>query len=102
MASRIELQSRLEELIGSRNVYFQPPEGFKLQYPCVVYALDKKYKVRASDDTYLKHTRYSVTIIDKNPDSNLPDSIDDGFLYCEFDRFYKADNLNHFVYKVYY
>lgn len=102
MASRLELQSRLEELLGSRNVYYQPPENIKLQYPCVIYSLDKIKHVRADSIAYLKHTRYSVTVIDKNPDSAIPNIIDDGFLYSEFDRVYKADNLNHFVYTIYY
>ena len=34
---RLQLQSKLEEVIGSRNVYFQPPETMRLEYPCIVY-----------------------------------------------------------------
>ena len=32
MASRLELQSKFEELLGSRNVYYQPPESIKMSY----------------------------------------------------------------------
>lgn len=102
MSSRVELQTKLEEILGSRNVYYQPPESINLQYPCIIYSLNQIRKVHADDIAYLKHKSYSVTIIDKNPDSLIPDTLDEAFLYSDFDRVYKADNLNHFVYTVYY
>ena len=37
MAGRLELQSKLEELLGTRNVYYQPPESIKIGYPAIVY-----------------------------------------------------------------
>lgn len=40
MASRLNLQTFLEEILESRNVYFQPPESVKMKYPAIVYALD--------------------------------------------------------------
>ena len=40
MASRLDLQTFLEELLESKNVYFQPPESVKMKYPAIVYALD--------------------------------------------------------------
>jgi len=33
MGTRLELQNLLENILGSRNVYFQPPENLKLNYP---------------------------------------------------------------------
>ena len=38
MASRPELQTKLEELLGNRNVYYQPPESVKIEYPAIVYS----------------------------------------------------------------
>ena len=32
MASRLKLQTMLEEILGSRNVYFNPPESVKMKY----------------------------------------------------------------------
>ena len=37
MSSRIELQDELENLLGSKNVYYQPPESVKMEYPAIVY-----------------------------------------------------------------
>lgn len=101
MPSRLELHEILCGILGSRNVYFQPPESVKLQYPCVVYdlcAIDTKF---ADNRPYTRKKQYSVTVIDKNPDSELPDKI--GALpMCRFDRQFPADNLNHYVYRMYF
>lgn len=98
---RVELQRMLEGLLGTRNVYFQPPTGMKLQYPCIVYHLDTANDVHASDRIYRRLYRYSLTYITKNPEDPMRDTIDN-LQYCRFDRFFASDNLNHFVYTIYY
>lgn len=99
--SRLDFQTKLEEFLGSRNVYFQPPEGFKIKCPCIVYNLSTKTSVNANNSKYLDHKRYSVTIIDEDPDSKLPDDLYK-FEYCYFDRFFTSDNLNHWVFDIYF
>ena len=37
MNRRYELQAVLEGILGSGNVYFQPPENLKMRYDCIVY-----------------------------------------------------------------
>jgi hypothetical protein len=70
MGNRVQLQTLLEELIGSRNVYFQPPENVKLSYPCIIYSRGNIGKTQFADDIpYLHKTRYMVIVIDANPDS---------------------------------
>lgn len=102
MASRLELQTKLEEFLGSRNVYFQPPESVKLQYPCIIYALNRIETLGANDKVYLMHRSYSVTIIDKNPDSVLPERLLETFECCSMDTHYKIDNLNHYIFTLFY
>ena len=34
---RNDLQKLLVEVLGSKNVYFQPPESVKMKYPAIVY-----------------------------------------------------------------
>ena len=65
---RLELHEILCTILGSRNVYFQPPESIKMNYPAIVYGLDDIDNQYANDGVYLSHRRYSVTVIDKNPD----------------------------------
>lgn len=101
MASRLELQSKLEELLGSRNVYFQPPETVKLNYPAIVYSREPIENRYANNGVYMQSVRYSVTVIDKNPDSELPFKMSQ-LPMCRHDRSFKSDNLNHDVFTLYY
>lgn len=97
---RIELHHKLERILGSKNVYFQPPTGTKLIYPCVVYSLSTANDVHANNNIYRRLYRYTVTYITKDPDDPKRDEFDD-LRYCAFDRFFTSDNLNHFVYTIY-
>lgn len=101
MASRIDLQNILETILGSRNVYFQPPESIKINYPAIIYGLDNIDNTFADDGVYLSHKRYLVTLIDKNPDSTIVDKIA-GLPACRFNRHYKSENLNHYVFSLYF
>lgn len=88
-------------LLGTRNVYFQPPESVRMKYPAIVYALNNIDSVYADDRVYLSAWQYSFTIIDKDPDSPLVEKAA-CLLTCKFVRHYKADNLNHWVFQLYY
>lgn len=101
MPSRLELQTTLEEILGSRNVYFQPPSSVRMQYPAIVYSRKDIEKRPADDSTYRKLPSYEVILIDKNPDSKYVEKIFD-LPYCSFDRHYESDNLNHDVFTLYF
>ena len=101
MANRIDFQHKLEELLGSRNVYYQPPASVVLKYPCIVYGLSDAYTMRADDELYNHAYCYKVTLIDKDPDSiyrdrllKLPKS--------SYNASYTADNLHHDVFAIYF
>ena len=72
-----------------------------MEYPCIVYSRIKTDDKFANNGLYLQKKRYSVKVIDRNPDSASPDKIAKLPL-CSFDRHYTADNLNHDVYNIYY
>ena len=40
MSKRIDLGNKLKEILGSSNVYFQPPDNLKMVYPCIRYRLE--------------------------------------------------------------
>lgn len=109
MNRRIQLQALLESAKGLAvnpathrpAVYFQPPPSVKLVYPCIVYMLDKIDTSHADDKPYVNTKSYQVTIIDKDPDSEIPDMFLEMPL-CSFDRSYTADNLNHWVFSLFY
>ena len=101
MTTRVDLQNVLEELLGSRNVYYQPPESLKMNYPAIVYArktIDNSY---ANNSVYKQNYAYEITVIDKNPDSEIVNKVSK-LPTCRFDRHFKSDNLNHDVFTLYY
>lgn len=101
MGSRIELQALLEKLLGSRNVYFQPPESIRMKYPAIVYSLKNIEKFHASNETHKQNVSYTIVYIDEDPDSENVEKISK-LPYCNFDRFYTSDNLNHYIFTIYY
>lgn len=101
MGNRIDLDDKLRAVLNKPNVYFQPPESIKLSYPAIVYQLSSIDHQYADNKTYVGKRRYQVTLISKNPDDELVDKIINSFELCKFDRFYTANNMNHFVFILY-
>ena len=98
---RIKLHETLVKILGSRNVYFQPPESIKLLYPCIIYKRSTGDTQFANDKPYTFKVRYQITYIDKNPDSEVLEKISD-LPMCTFDRHFTADNLNHDIFNIYF
>lgn len=100
MERRLKLQGLLEKILGSRNVYFQPPDNVQMIYPAIVYELDDISHLHANNKPYTKDPAYLATLIDENPDSKFVEELD-SLPKCSFERFYKVNNLNHWVYRIY-
>ena len=101
MGSRLKLQELLERVLGSKSAYFQPPENVKMSYPAIVYSLDDIWHDHADNLSYISKNAYQITLIDRNPESEFVSEIS-SLPLCSFDRFYVADNLNHWVFTMYY
>ncbi len=101
MGKREDLHELLCRILGSRNVYFQPPASIHMEYPAVVYSLSDILVTPANNAPYWKKKAYEIILIDKNPDNTFVDAISD-LPYCRFVRPYVADNLNHYVFHLYY
>ena len=101
MASRLELQSKLEELNGNRNVYYQPPASVKLEYDAIIYSKKDITSTYANDNKYSKSNCYEIIVVSRRPDSAVIDKLLD-LPYCSYDRPYVADNLYHDVLTLYY
>lgn len=99
MASRIELHNILVEILGTRNVYFQPPSSVLMKYPAIVYSRSDIKNISADNIQYLNEYEYQVTIIDTDPDSEIVEKLA-RLPYCRFSRHYTSDNLNHDVFKI--
>lgn len=102
MERRIEFRNKLSDVTGLQHLYFNPPETIKLEYPCITYQRQNGDSKYADDKLYRYIKSYTVTVIDKNPDSEIPRNIQEAFELCQFERFFVSDNLNHWVLRIYY
>lgn len=101
MGTRLELQTVLEALLGSDQVYFQGPANTQMEYPAIVYKKDNADAAFADNIPYRRVKRYLVTVIDRNPDSAIPDKV--GQLpQSRYVRSFAANNLNHDVFTLYF
>jgi hypothetical protein len=101
MGQRLDLQELLEGLLGDSNVYFQPPENIQMVYPCIVYGRYIAKSQFADGMPYIYTHRYQVTVIDPDPDSEIPDKI--ALLpMCTHNRSFSVTNLNHDIFNLYY
>lgn len=107
MNRRLELHEKLCNIIGCPTtgndcrVYFQSPSTVKMKYPAIVYALYDIENVFANNGVYFFMKKYSVTLIDSNPDTQYVDALT-AIETSRFNRHYIEDNLNHFVFEIFY
>jgi hypothetical protein len=99
MAQRLQLHDILLSLVS--NVYFQPPPNVILKYPCIVYHRDFAVTEFADNDPYVHEIRYLVTVIDRDPDSDIPGKVA-ALPKSLYNRFFTSDDLNHDVYRVFF
>lgn len=101
MGQRLDLQSILETLLGTGNVYFQPPASKQMVYPCIVYKRDDADTTFADNIPYYRSIRYLVTIIDPDPDSLIPGKVA-ALPMCTMQRAFSVASLNHDVFNLYF
>lgn len=100
MSRRLDLHEVLTNILGSSNVYFQPPATVKMKYPAIVYKRSDIQTDYADNNPYIQSEGYEVTVIYKDPDSTLPEEISK-LPMCRFNRHFNADNLNQDVFVIY-
>lgn len=101
MKNRLDLQSQLENILGSKHVYYQPPENLKIEYPAIIYSVNDYTSINADNIKYHNRIQYRLTIVDKKPDNDAIKKILELPL-SSFDRHYTYNNLNHDVITLYY
>lgn len=101
MDQRLKLQNLLEAIPGVKEVYFQAPANNKMVYPCILYTRDDEETSYADNSPYTQTLRYAVTVIDRAANSPIRAAVA-RLPLSSFNRHYKADNLNHDVYNLYY
>lgn len=105
MNSRLEVDETLAGILnltepdGDRHTYFNPPPSVRMRFPAIKYSLNNINRTFANNGAYRMTPSYEVTLIDENPDSEYVEKILQ-IPYCRFDRFYVADNLNHWTFTI--
>ena len=99
--NRVKLHHMLEDILGSKNVYYDPPESFKLKYPCIVYYLDGFNDLPADNQTYIRMRRYNMTYITTDSEDPIAEKLAD-IRYCTLSRPFAVSDLFHFAYVLYY
>ena len=103
MRPRTEFHEKLESVLGSKRVYFQPPEQLEVgPGDRIVYSLTEEPTRKANNNTYIQDRGYSVIFITEDPDSPIIDLIPRRFSHCTFGRPYVSDNLYHYIYTIFY
>lgn len=103
MADRLDFHEELCDLLGSRNVYFQPPATVRMTYPCFVYERSSGLSHMADNGTYNYRQAYNVTYITKDPDSlDMIRKFVFKFSLSRYNTHFTSDNLNHDSFVVYY
>jgi hypothetical protein len=99
MAPRLELQSLLEGM--TEHVYFQPPANIQIEYPCIIYTRDGTSSDHANNELYRHAKRYQVTVVDRDPDTELADKVE-SLRFVSFERAFAAGDLNHYVFTLFF
>lgn len=99
--SRVDFHAILEKAAGNTNVYFQPPANIKMKYPAIVYEREDIQNNFADDLVYTQASSYKVTVMDKNPDSEIVKRISQ-LPTARFVQPFTSDNLYHDVFIIFY
>ena len=100
MADRIDLQSLLEELLGSKNVYYQPPESVKIQYDAIRYSKKQIAVSHANEGKYSMRDCYELIVIARRPNHSVIKKLP-ALPYYSYHRHYVPDILFHDVLTIY-
>lgn len=98
---RLALHQRLCKYVGEKKCYYSPPSGLEMNYPCICYDLGDPRVKHADNIPYFVDLQWIVTVIDEDPDSPIA-SLFFNMPKCRFDRKFESDDLNHFVFSLYF
>lgn len=95
-----EIHNLLVAVLGSKNVYFQPPSKQRIMYPAIVYSRAPYDITSADNHGYIIRDHYMITHMTKNPNSGIPKALAQ-MPYCRQEQAFKQDGLYHTVFSLY-
>lgn len=107
MTTRPKLHEKLVSLVAKvtndrvrDRVKYQPPGKERLIYPSITYKLATPNVIHANNLLYHKTNRYTITVIDKDPDSPLRELVSE-LPMCTMDTPFTNDGLYHYPFDLY-
>lgn len=98
---RLKFHEILKGILGSPNVYFQPPPGNQMKYPCIKYEFAGTVNGQADNTNYMRTREYTVTYIDRSPVNDVVDKLLD-LPMSSIGRVWAYNGLNHTSLDIYY
>lgn len=95
-----KLISELQEKFPGVPVYFQPPENLTLRFPCLVLSLTGDKRQFADDKLYARFKHFTITVVDKDPLSKIPDEVAK-LKYCRMSTRFVSANMNHTRFEIF-
>ena len=95
-------ETKIKSVLSSicSNLYFQPPTGTSMQFPCIVYSRQRIDQKKADNIKYKTDVLYEVIVIDRDPDSEIVQAVADLPTTCHT-NFYTKNNFNYDVFTMY-
>lgn len=91
---RLVLQSKLEEILGSSNVYYQEPPNTGMKYPCIVYSFNRIDMQHADNKPYVLTGNWTIThMYKKVSNDTIKEKMLSSFMGMSFDRRLKNDGV---------
>lgn len=107
--SRLDLHTLLESIEGlalkkdgKPAVYFQPPSNVRMVFPCIIYNKSPIDIKHADNDSYILTGHYSLTVVDSDPDTKIPERLIKALKTATPGRIFTSDNLNHYTFSIYF
>lgn len=98
-AKRIDFHNKLVAACGRS--YYQPIQNTKLEYPCIVYEELPETVLYANDKRFETIPQVQITVIDRDPDSEITDKLVERFPESRMVNKTVVDNLYHTIYELY-
>ena len=107
MKDRMTLHDLLQSIMvdagaDPNQVYNQPPSSTKMSYPAIRYSIDGLQNRNADDEVYNQSWFYKIIVIDKKSTSTIAQKVSMLPKIEMVGAPYIADNLYHYVFKIYY
>ncbi len=100
MIAREDLQKMLEEILGSKNVYFQAPPNTGMKYPAIVYSFERFKRRDADNLPYILTGQWQITHMYKSIKNDLKERFIFEIPCCAFDRRMVVDGIYHDYYSI--